>query len=326
MFQFLHRYLPSRNSHRPSRGGSTITLIEEEKTPFQQRLDRTVRRLRSVWRVNVVMVVAIALFASVQLLLFARNPDTDGSLPVVYVPPELVGHFSGTAILIPSFTVYSFLFWLFMFLSFAILIGGIAWAAWSVREYGEDFLGEAFMIILLCCFGITFFQWFARISRYADPFLGTKNVSEAQAFVNAAHGGEHEKIRALLAEKGLATTPAAELLFTEIALHNGEMLPHARYEQALTTRHLAVKPGSPEDARLDYALEYRLHGKAVSQPAQDFLLRQEAVRKTALKRAVSTFTIMVLAGCGMFFFRRRIRVLDGYRGNDEIMEKAGLHG
>lgn len=324
MFQFLHRHLPSRNSHRPSRGGSTITLIE--KKPFQQRLDRTVRRLRSVWRVNVVMVVAIALFATIQLLLFARNPDTDGSLPVVYVPPELVGYFSGTAILVPSFTVYAFLFWLFMFLSLAIFIGGMTRLVWLTREYNEIVNGEAFVTLISCCLGLVVFQYFARISRNADPFLGTKNVSEAQAFVNAAYDGEHEKIRALLAEKGLATTPAAELLFTEIALHNGEVLPHARYEQALATRHLAVKPGSPEDARLGYALEYRLHGKAVSQPAQDFLLRQEAARKTALKRTASTFTIMVLAGCGMFFFRRRIRVLDGYRGNDEIMEKAGLHG
>lgn len=326
MFQFLHRHLPSRNSHRPSRGGSTITLIEEEKKPFQQRLDRTVRRLRSVWRVNVVMVVAIALFATIQLLLFARNPDTDGSLPVVYVPPELVGHFSGTAILVPSFTVYAFLFYLFTCLSLAIFIGGMTRLVWLTREYNEIVNGEAFVTLISCCFGLVVFQYFARISRDADPFLGTKNVSEAQAFVNAAYDGEHEKIRALLAEKGLVTTPAAELLLTEIALHNGEELPHARYEQALVTRHLAVKPGSPEDARLGYALEYRLHGKAVSQPAQDFLLRQEAARKTALKRTASTFTIMVLAGCAMFFFRRRIRVLDGYRGNDEIMEKAGLHG
>jgi hypothetical protein len=136
MFQFLHRHLPSRNSHRPSRGGSTITLIEEEKKPFQQRLDRTVRRLRSVWRVNVVIVVVTALFAVAQLL-FAGNLDTDGSLPVVYVPPELVGYFSGTAILIPSFTVYAFLFWLFMFLSLAIFIGGMTRLVWLTREYNE---------------------------------------------------------------------------------------------------------------------------------------------------------------------------------------------
>lgn len=312
------------NSHLPSRGDSTIT-IKEEKTPFQQRLDSTVRHLRSVWRVNVVIVVVTALFAVAQLL-FAGNLDTDGSLPVVYVPPELVGHFSGTAILVPSFTVYAFLFYLFTCLSLAIFIGGMTRLVWLTREYNEIVNGEAFVTLISCCFGLVVFQYFARISRDADPFLGTKNVSEAQAFVNAAYDGEHEKIRALLAEKGLATTPAAELLLTEIALHNGEELPHARYEQALVTRHLAVKPGSPEDARLDYALEYRLHGKAVSQPAQDFLLQQEAARKTALKRAAGVFAVMVLAGCVMFFFRRRIRVLDGYRGNDEIMEKAGLHG
>lgn len=197
---------------------------------------------------------------------------------------------------------------------------------WLTREYNEIVNGEAFVTLISCCFGLVVFQYFARISRDADPFLGTKNVSEAQAFVNAAHDGEHEKIRALLAEKGLATTPAAELLLTEIALHNGEELPHARYEQALVTRHLAVKPGSPEDARLGYALESRLHGKAVSQPAQDFLRQQEEARRTALKRAAGVFAVMALAGCGMFFFRRRIRVLDDYRGNDEIMEKAGLHG
>ena len=324
MFQFLYRHLPSMNSHLPSRGDSTIT-IKEEKTPFQQRLDSTVRHLRSVWRVNVVIVVVTALFAVAQLL-FAGNLDTDGSLPVVYVPPELVGHFSGTAILVPSFTVYAFLFYLFTCLSLAIFIGGMTRLVWLTREYNEIVNGEAFVTLISCCFGLVVFQYFARISRDADPFLGTKNVSEAQAFVNAAYDGEHEKIRALLAEKGLATTPAAELLLTEIALHNGEELPHARYEQALVTRHLAVKPGSPEDARLDYALEYRLHGKAVSQPAQDFLLQQEAARKTALKRAAGVFAVMVLAGCVMFFFRRRIRVLDGYRGNDEIMEKAGLHG
>ena len=312
------------NSHLPSRGDSTIT-IKEEKTPFQQRLDSTVRHLRSVWRVNVVIVVVTALFAVAQLL-FAGNLDTDGSLPVVYVPPELVGHFSGTAILVPSFTVYAFLFYLFTCLSLAIFIGGMTRLVWLTREYNEIVNGEAFVTLISCCFGLVVFQYFARISRDADPFLGTKNVSEAQAFVNAAYDGEHEKIRALLAEKGLATTPAAELLLTEIALHNGEELPHARYEQALVTRHLAVKPGSPEDARLDYALEYRLHGKAVSQPAQDFLLQQEAARKTALKRAAGVFAVMVLAGCVMFFFHRRIRVLDGYRGNDEIMEKAGLHG
>ena len=312
------------NSHLPSRGDSTIT-IKEEKTPFQQRLDSTVRHLRSVWRVNVVIVVVTALFAVAQLL-FAGNLDTDGSLPVVYVPPELVGHFSGTAILVPSFTVYAFLFYLFTCLSLASFIGGMTRLVWLTREYNEIVNGEAFVTLISCCFGLVVFQYFARISRDADPFLGTKNVSEAQAFVNAAYDGEHEKIRALLAEKGLATTPAAELLLTEIALHNGEELPHARYEQALVTRHLAVKPGSPEDARLDYALEYRLHGKAVSQPAQDFLLQQEAARKTALKRAAGVFAVMVLAGCVMFFFRRRIRVLDGYRGNDEIMEKAGLHG
>lgn len=324
MFQFLYRHLPSMNSHLPSRGDSTIT-IKEEKTPFQQRLDSTVRHLRSVWRVNVVIVVVTALFAVAQLL-FAGNLDTDGSLPVVYVPPELVGHFSGTAILVPSFTVYAFLFYLFTCLSLAIFIGGMTRLVWLTREYNEIVNGEAFVTLISCCFGLVVFQYFARISRDADPFLGTKNVSEAQAFVNAAYDGEHEKIRALLAEKGLATTPAAELLLTEIALHNGEELPHARYEQALVTRHLAVKPGSPEDARLDYALEYRLHGKAVSQPAQDFLLQQEAARKTALKRAAGVFAVMVLAGCVMFFFHRRIRVLDGYRGNDEIMEKAGLHG
>ena len=79
------------NSHLPSRGDSTIT-IDEEKTPFQQRLDSTVRHLHSVWRVNVVIVVVAALLAVAQLL-FAGNLDTDGSLPVVYVPPELVGHF-----------------------------------------------------------------------------------------------------------------------------------------------------------------------------------------------------------------------------------------
>lgn len=324
MFQFLYRHLPSMNSHLPSRGDSTIT-IEEEKTPFQQRLDSTVRHLRSVWRVNVVIVVVTALFAVAQLL-FAGNLDTDGSLPVVYVPPELVGHFSGTAILVPYFTVYAFLFYLFTCLSLAIFIGGMTRLVWLTREYNEIVNGEAFVTLISCCFGLVVFQYFARISRNADPFLGTKNVSEAQAFVNAAYDGEHEKIRALLAEKGLATTPAAELLLTEIALHNGEELPHARYEQALVTRHLAVKPDSPEDARLSYALEYRLHGKAVSQPAQDFLLQQEAARKTALKRAAGVFAVMVLAGCVMFFFRRRIRVLDGYRGNDEIMEKAGLHG
>ena len=324
MFQFLYRHLPSMNSHLPSRGDSTIT-IEEEKTPFQQRLDSTVRHLRSVWRVNVVIVVVTALFAVAQLL-FAGNLDTDGSLPVVYVPPELVGHFSGTAILVPSFTVYAFLFYLFTCLSLAIFIGGMTRLIWLTREYNEIVNGEAFVTLISCCFGLVVFQYFARISRDADPVLGTKNVSEAQAFVNAAYDGEHEKIRALLAEKGLATTPAAELLLTEIALHNGEELPHARYEQALVTRHLAVKPGSPEDSRLDYALEYRLYGKAVSQPAQDFLLQQEAARQTALKRAAGVFAVMVLAGCVMFFFRRRIRVLDGYRGNDEIMEKAGLHG
>lgn len=312
------------NSHLPSRGDSTIT-IDEEKTPFQQRLDSTVRHLRSVWRVNVVIVVVTALLAVAQLL-FAGNLDTDGSLPVVYVPPELVGHFSGTAILVPSFTVYAFLFYLFTCLSLAIFIGGMTRLVWLTREYNEIVNGEAFVTLISCCFGLVVFQYFARISRDADPFLGTKNVSEAQAFVNAAHDGEHEKIRALLAEKGLATTPAAELLLTEIALHNGEELPHARYEQALVTRHLAVKPDSPEDARLSYTLEYRLHGKAVSQPAQDFLRQQEAARKTALKRAAGVFAVMVLAGCVMFFFRRRIRVLDGYRGNDEIMEKAGLHG
>ena len=312
------------NSHLPSRGDSTIT-IDEEKTPFQQRLDSTVRHLHSVWRVNVVIVVVTALFAVAQLL-FAGNLDTDGSLPVVYVPPELLGHFSGTAILVPSFTVYAFLFCLFMCLSLAIFIGGMTRLIWLTREYNEIVNGEAFVTLISCCFCLVVFQYFARISRNADPFLGRKNVSEAQAFVNAAYDGEHEKIRALLAEKGLVTTPAAELLLTEIALHNGEELPHARYEQALVTRHLAVKPGSPEDARLGYALESRLHGKAVSQPAQDFLRQQEEARQTALKRAAGVFAVMALAGCGMFFSRRRIRVLDDYRGNDEIMEKAGLHG
>lgn len=77
------------NSHLPSRGDSTIT-IDEEKTPFQQRLDSTVRHLHSVWRVNVVIVVVAALLAVAQLL-FAGNLDTDGSLPVVYVPRNWLG-------------------------------------------------------------------------------------------------------------------------------------------------------------------------------------------------------------------------------------------
>lgn len=228
--------------------------------------------------------------------------------PAIHLPPELLAAFPGN--LTPEKSWANFL------LVSGLMVGGTVMMAWGthVREGASKDL-------LIVGGGLTMFMGMLLLAFFAKTGAieaDTENsLSPVQELRTVAKNGNYDAVAQILTAKGLQSRPAGELLLTEIALRNGRKLPREQYERALNHLPLLELSDDPlAEGQLAYALEYHLHGKAVSATAQSYLEQTGATRMHNLAIAVPWLFVAIGLFVATHFLRSRIHTLRRYLGDN----------
>lgn len=168
--------------------------------------------------------------------------------------------------------------------------------------------------------GLTMFMGMLLLAFFAKTGAieaDTENsLSPVQELRTVAKNGNYDAVAQILTAKGLQSRPAGELLLTEIALRSGRKLPREQYERALNHLPLLELSDDPlAEGQLAYALEYHLHGKAVSATAQSYLEQTGATRMHNLAIAVPWLFVAIGLFVATRFLRSRIHTLRRYLGD-----------
>lgn len=229
--------------------------------------------------------------------------------PVIHLPPELLATFPGN--LTPEKS------WADLLLVLGFLVGG--GVIMSCDKYAEKikipegvFIMSGIIVMVVGLIVLIFMTGSLHES-------GDKNgqPSQVEELVRAARHGDYDAVAQILTAKGLQSRPAGELLLTEIALRNGRKLPREQYERALNHLPLLELSDDPlAEGQLAYALEYHLHGKAVSATAQSYLEQTGATRMHNLAIAVPWLFVAIGLFVAVQFLRSRIHTLRRYLGDN----------
>jgi hypothetical protein len=263
------------------------------------------------WLVNGAMLIAI-MGGIFSILLFVqawwRGPQT--LLTDIYIPMKLVASFSPSMpqnIIVDGNLSINMNF---AFLCFSIFTATLILAVMEASRMCEVIklspiqmtLSVMFVIIIVTAMLYSASSVAFRLSSHSFQ----KPMPMAENFIAAARNGDQVKTAQMLSEKNLLGTLEADILFIEFGLYKGIPMPRERYEHALENLHLVAAPGTREEGQLAYALDYQLHGKAVSRQAQQYFDAARTDRRVWLITALVCLFMMGFLFAGAIVWRKRL--------------------
>lgn len=254
------------------------------------------------WRLAARISMAVAI-VSIMIAVFCF---LDGGLlnktninkAAIYIPPDLLANFFETISADTNKGYTLLLQAVFNALMIFLLLGfGYKICQW-LKKLGVDNKIENLSLIIslnIVWVGMFYLQDYQTIWQ-------PDRTESIRTFINAAESGDYAKTVQLLTMHKRQDTPSGALLLTQIAMRNSMDLPAERYEQARKDLLLAVPAGSFAEGQLAYVLEHHLHGKAVSEPAKNYLRVVEAEGAKTIRFAwysvlLSLVTVAVFVFC-----------------------------
>ena len=225
----------------------------------------------------------------------------------IYIPPDLLANFFETASADTNKSHTLLLQAVFNAIMIFLLLGfGYKFCQWLKKLGIDNKIENLSLIISLSIIWVGMFY----LQDYQTIWQPDRTES-IRTFINAAEKGDYGMTMQLLTMHKLQDTPSGALLLTQIAMRNDISLPAGRYEQARKDLLLAVPAGSFAEGQLAYVLEYHLHGKAVSEPAKNYLRVVEAEGAKIIRLAwysvlLSLVTVAVFVFCDKRIFARSV--------------------
>lgn len=225
----------------------------------------------------------------------------------IYIPPDLLANFFETASADTNKSHTLLLQAVFNAIMIFLLLGfGYKFCQW-LKKLGIDKKIENLSLIIslsIIWVGMFYLQDYQTIWK-------PDRTESIRTFINAAENGDYGKTMQLLTMHKRQDTPSGALLLTQIAMRNDISLPKERYEQARKDLLLAIPSGSFAEGQLAYVLEHHLHGKAVSEPAKNYLRVVEAEGAKTIRFAwyyilLSLVTMAVFVFCDKHIFARSV--------------------
>lgn len=223
---------------------------------------------------------------------------TNTNKAAIYIPPDLLANFFETISADTNKGYTLLLQAVFNAIMIFLLLGfGYKICQWLKKLGIDNEIENLSLIISLTIIWVGMFY----LQDYQTIWKPDRTES-IRTFINAAESGDYGKTTQLLTMHKRQDTPSGALLLTQIAMRNDISLPAGRYEQARKDLLLAVPAGSFAEGQLAYVLEYHLHGKAVSEPAKNYLRVVEAEGAKIIRLAwysvlLSLVTVAVFVFC-----------------------------
>ena len=225
----------------------------------------------------------------------------------IYIPTDLLANFFETASADTNKSHTLLLQAVFNAIMIFLLLGfGYKICRWLKKLGIDKKIENLSLIISLSIIWVGMFY----LQDYQTLWQPDRTAS-IRTFINAAENGDYGKTMQLLSMHKLQDTPSGALLLTQIAMRNDISLPKERYEQARKDLLLAVPAGSFAEGQLAYVLEHHLHGKAVSEPAKNYLRLVEAEGAKTIRLAwysvlLSLVTVAVFVFCDKHIVARSV--------------------